>query len=324
MQGVTSVKYEEFLPLTGSEVHEIRRIFEVLNAEGELSAATLVSEAGKKQQHLEMYGQTRKKVVLREMEQFAISVGGGDINSNSNSNSNSSNNNLEIVKMARECVGVIEHALVVLSGEKLLFKCLTDQSTLTQTFSTVASAVIDFSITATEKVTNMDMNMFMQASTKTNTTTNTNANDTENPNVRSHGYHAAACMRILDAARFLFPVMFELTDSNESGSRRRRKSTRENNNSNNTINNNIMHLDTKTKTPASQLVLTFSITLHSSTLLSLTSLASSISSSSPTAIPVNCGIAALSSDVVKAIKMLCPFSDAYKVSERSRAGGGGG
>jgi len=314
VQGVTSVKYEECLPLTGSEVHEIRRIFEVLNAEGELSAATLVSEAGKKQQHLEMYGQTRKKVVLREMEQFAISVGGGDINSNSNSNSNSSNNNLEIVKMARECVGVIEHALVVLSGEKLLFKCLTDQSTLTQTFSTVASAVIDFSITATEKVTNMDMNMFMQASTKTNTTTNTNANDTEKP----------ACMRILDAARFLFPVMFELTDSNESGSRRRRKSTRENNNSNNTINNNIMHLDPKTKTPASQLVLTFSITLHSSTLLSLTSLASSISSSSPTAIPVNCGIAALSSDVVKAIKMLCPFSDAYKVSERSRGGGGGG
>jgi len=292
--------------------------------------------------HLNAYVEARKdqattslegyyRHLRNERKKFSMfrrdSIGGGTVVAKSTVTSAG-----EVDSGARDTVRCLEHAMVVVQGEKSIYRCVlfpttpippdasTEQleykSALLQAYSHVVSAVVDRVLDIIEFFFAQDAGLGYAGNPSSSDSTNgehdSNAGSSKIPShsVLFSGSSAVAGLRILDGVRMLGPSLAKLCDmlldKNETSTKG--------------------HRSKEKKDPISSLASNLCIAIHRTTVKNaahaLEMLVNSVHKD-----PLqgekyrskNAGVAPVSSDTVRAVRLISPFVNAYKSVSKRRA-----
>jgi hypothetical protein len=371
-------EYEESLPLDTRTVRELRAMFECLGGHGcflnpatkptaehimkalskNQSAAVKVSRTEKigsgnysklamktlesGYPHLDAYAEARRTVAYNAMQLFyrqlrderkkewdkMESSGGGVAELESG----------ELDSSARDAVRCLEHAMVIVAGEKSIYRCVVSPTSshnhdtskvpleykyaLVASYSSVCSAVVD-------RVLDIVELFFVKDAALRNTLPNTSSsalnvgtslgsdilshgsNQSAVPTVRFAASAAAAGLRILDAVRMLGPSLAKLCEMASNKMQLQR------------VDSSIGSITSKDS--SSTLASNLCIALHRITVKNvgkaLENLALAVKHDPVDGEkfrPQDASIAPLTSDVVRAIRLVSPFVSAYKSVTKRR------
>ena len=355
-------EYEEYLPLDTRPVRELRNIFECLGGEGSslgwqvtggndqrrgraIPSASKVVRTEKvgsggysslvKQQlktpfsHLNSYGEARKAVAFASIDgyyrhvkaerkkaflRYRSSVSGGG--------ATGAGEYSDVDAAARDAVRCLEHAMVIVAGEKSLYRCVVSPTSshshdasqvkpeyreaLVSAYSHVVSVVVDRCMDIIETV-------FLKDANAGGHVTQTTEDGTAPPeNIRARASAAAAGLRILDGVRMLGPSLAKLCDMSHERTRGitgtgpgglREESSESN------------------ASVAGSLCIAIHRTTVKNTARTLENLAKAIQSDpldGEKHRPKDARVATVSSDAVRAIRLISPFVSAYKSVTKRR------
>jgi len=303
--------------------------------------------------HLDAYGEARKAVAFasidgyyrhirldrrKELQRHRSAMNTGALSQDSGSDADGA---------ARDAVRCLEHAMVVVAGEKSIYRCVVSPTSshthdeakvpreyklaLVESYSHVAAAVVDrcMDIIETVFVKDAGVNAFASSNNNPSNAANTGgaanhsggaggagnapngpnapggANDpnTSTPlsNIRATANAAAAGLRILDGVRMLGPSLAKLCHMSSHDSR----SSQE-----------------EQMSVAGHLCIGIHRTTVKNCAKTLENLAKAIQNDpldGERHRPKDARVAAVSSDAVKAIRLICPFVSAYKSVTKRRA-----
>eukprot|EP00566_Odontella_aurita_P004666 CAMPEP_0113594808 /NCGR_PEP_ID=MMETSP0015_2-20120614/39296_1 /TAXON_ID=2838 /ORGANISM="Odontella" /LENGTH=793 /DNA_ID=CAMNT_0000501873 /DNA_START=138 /DNA_END=2520 /DNA_ORIENTATION=+ /assembly_acc=CAM_ASM_000160 len=348
-------EYEEYLPLDTRPVRELRAIFECLGGDGSQlgfsdgivrqrvfpapSKVVRTEKVGSggycnvvKQplktgfNHLDSYGEARKAVGFASIDgyyrhvkaerkkafmRYRSSVSGGGATGDAAGHN-------EVDAAARDAVRCLEHSMVVVAGEKSIYRCVVSPTSshssesakdvkpeyreaLIASYSHVVSVVVDRCMDIIETVFLKDANAGGHATQA--------AEDGSTPpeSIRTRASAAAAGLRILDGVRMLGPSLAKLCDlshERQKGARGARDDAEPN------------------TSVAGNLCIAIHRTTVKNTARTLENLAKAIQSDpldGEKHRPRDARVAAVSSDVVRAIRLISPFVSAYKSVTKRRA-----
>lgn len=371
-------EYEESLPLDTRTVRELRAMFECLGGAGcflnpttrptpesimkRLSkyqaAAGKVSRTEKigsgyytrlamknletGYPHLDAYAEARRTIAYNAMQLFykqvrderkkewdKMATSGGDM---------AELESRELDSAARDAVRCLEHAMVIVAGEKSIYRCVVSPTSshthdtskvpleykyaLIASYSSVCSAVVDRVLdiielffvkdaalrnsTPNSASSNLNGGMSLESETISN-----GSNIASVPSVRFAASAAAAGLRILDAVRMLGPSLAKLCEMASNKMQLQRVDSSAG--------------STMSKDSSSTLASNLCIAIHRMTVKnvgkSLENLALAIKHdpiNGEKFRPVDGGVAAVSYDVVRAIRLVSPFVSAYKSVTKRR------
>lgn len=219
---------------------------------------------------------------------------------------------VDVDAAARDAVRCLEHAMVVVAGEKSIYRCVISptggqnldvgrasadfKAALIRSYSHVVSAVVDRTMDIIELVFFKEAGIGQAAASEMN-----GAASAPRMGVRTGASAAAAGLRILDGVRILGPSLAKLCELSESRTQ-----------SDNTTNE------------AGLLAGQLCISIHRTTVKNCARTLENLSKAIQTDPldgdqfrPPDCRAAPVSSDVVRAIRLISPFVSAYKsVSKR--------
>jgi len=343
-------EYEEFLPLDTRSVRELRAIMECLGGESahsercppisdtdDGSLKTLYLSPNKVNRtekygngftnltkkplrtgfpHLNTYAEARKGVSFQSVDGYyrhlknehkKATGKGGSMGSGGDGGGS------EMDAMARDAVRCLEHAMVVVAGEKTLYRCFVSptsshqhvdaskipanyKTALLASYAHIVQSIVDRTLDIIETVFARNASVATPA-----------PGPEDNPaipkiNVRNTASAAAAGLRILDGVRMLGPSLAKLCEMSEKGAAASKKS------------NEMM------------IAGSLCICIHRSTVKNtakmLEHLAKAIEMDPVNGTdyrPPDARVAAVSSEVVRAIKLVSPFVSAYRSVTKRRA-----
>lgn len=212
---------------------------------------------------------------------------------------------------ARDAIRCLEHAIVVVAGEKTIYKLVVsptsshthDETKVTSEYKDALLASYSHVVsTVVDKVIDIFETVFVrEGSMKQSQSSDGEKSSTQQ--VRIAGSGAAAGLRILDGVRMLGPTLAKLCDMADSRSQQ-------------------VPSGTKMETLAGSLCVGIHRLTVKNTAKTLETLAKAIqkdSSDGDAHRPPDATVAAVSSDVLWAIRIISPFASAYKSVTKRRA-----
>jgi len=337
-------EYEEFLPLDTRAVRELRAVFECLGSEGcylgpesnrpsyspveipnnkvtrtEKVGSGCYSNLTKRPlktgfPHLDAYGEARKAIAFSSMDgyyrQLRTERKRRDVTRRTSMSSGPSTVRVggepsDVDGAARDAVRCLEHSMIIVAGEKSIYRCvispMSSQSrddgsisreckkALIDSYSHVVSAIVDRTMDIIEGC------YFKEGGLGVSTSSGNPETGDPPVGVRSAASAAAGGFRLLDGVRMLGPSLAKLCELSDSKS--------------DDINN------------AGSIAASLCISIHrtsvKNTARTLENVAKAIQNTSIDSIDAR--VAAISSDVVRAIRLLFPFASAYKTVTKRRA-----
>lgn len=343
-------EYEEYLPLDTRPVRELRAIFECLGGEnsnlgppigngprpnkyltsvskvvrtekiGSGGYTNLVKELLKTGfPHLDSYGEARKAVAFASIDGYFRHIRADRKKISMKSRGAMSGDGPtgehygDLDTAARDAVRCLEHAMVIVAGEKSIYRCVISPTSshthdetkvkpeykeaLVASYSHVVAAVVDRSMDIIETV-------FLKETSAPGGVSSPGGGDSPSASntskIRAAASAAAAGMRILDGVRMLGPSLAKLCDMSSEGRRS----------------------DENNMSVAGSLCISIHRTTVKNTARTLENLSKAIQSDpldGEKYRPPDARVAAVSSDAVRAIRLIAPFTSAYKSVTKRRA-----
>lgn len=367
-------EYEESLPLDTRTVRELRAIFECLGGGGDGSFLSISSLAeneimGKIQKyqidaskvsrtekigsgyysklsmrpldcgypHLNAYVEARRTIAFRSIHSFYRSLRDSRKKSldQNVSHAGSDFQAVELDSAARDTVRCLEHAMVIVAGEKSIYRCVISPTSshthdtskvpeqykhaLIISYSHVCSAVVDRIVDIIELffIKNANIRNIFPSGDKADSVVESAANESAQnvPSVYFTASAAASGLRILDAVRMLGPSLAKLCEMSSSD-----KSRQGGIETQASMSSNIG------KETSTSLASNLCIAIHRMTVKNVAKCLENVALSikhdplnGEKNRPSDGRIAPVSSDVVRAIRLICPFVNAYKSVTKRRA-----
>ena len=360
-------EYEEFLPLDTRSVRELRAIFECLGSGGHPMGGSLPNAASMDKSslrslrlpttkvvrtekigsgfftnlakaplktgfpHLNAYGEARKAVAYAAMNGFHRHLKDErkkkTLSRQTSVSSEIQFDSSAIDSAARDAIRCLEHALVVVAGEKSMYKCVVSPTSshthdesrvsndykdaLLASYNHVVAGVIDRIMDIIETVFLKDAGVAGHKSLN-----NGDEDEWDHHQVRIAGSGAAAGLRILDGVRMLGPSLAKLCDMGESQAKQSQSHLHP------SLQQNDKSENKKGETVAGSLCICIHRLTVKNTAKVMENLAKAIQNDPQEGdkfCPPDARVTAVTSDTCWAISLIAPFISAYRSVTKRRA-----